>query len=867
MSSSRVSSAGPGYLALPALQTPPIPAAGTSGGAVIYCDAALGLLQSTNGAAYAALGGGGGGSLNAAYLLGNQITLTDAAGVVTLASSAMTTGGGAMLITQGAMAMAAPFVALQIDGGATTTGANALTGLNIDYSLVTGAGLVQGIVYTGPSTTTAKTKGQAALVLNSRASAMSSFQNRVRNKKALTGSIWGLSWDDVNFEGATAASVLDGQTHLVTLDAITNVDALTNNAEVVGINVMTPESGAAWLPTNGAITVLSRAKNQGAFTAQVNTSGGGGAIVYVGYEAATTILSNMFGVVYDFSPAIGGANQYISMLVKGPSTSATSSILLQSQTRQSAGTVWQHNQEVATALSGAFQGFYLDFQTNVDATAGHAFAGLTILTPNATHASAAALAVTANPRAGYGLNLAMTPDAAGSAVKGALITVSGNASNAGYALRTEWGATGGGTLNSLAINAASTAGSSLTTLLRLGAVTTTCVLSGTELVGLDSNLSTLFTPGATTVIAGRFAVGATTRTDVTGEAAVVISNASETYKSLSIQHNLKTGQACRIEYLNTPTQTGDVVILNIDGGGLVPGAFKFTGLTIGVPAVTGAGANGSAALSVNSSATKQRSLDLRVRNTEGIVAMVSYLGTATTTNTLTLLNLAPGTSHAVTLGALLSGVNLDLTSNITPGANAILGYGVYVGASSSGSTRPILVSSTQIGNSSFGIEVEMTPGSAASVGGIYVKMGANSSGAAIAITQAGTGAGIAFGSADSGGLGHIQGPAGGSLLIKAGPRSGAGNGRAVEVYGSDGVTAGAGGNVLLTPGAGVGGSADGGVLVGSSLPCYLEMYEMTAPAAGAANTARLFSQDNGAGKTQLMVQFGSGVAQQIAIEP
>ena len=46
---------------------------------------------------------------------------------------------------------------------------------------------------------------------------------------------------------------------------------------------------------------------------------------------------------------------------------------------------------------------------------------------------------------------------------------------------------------------------------------------------------------------------------------------------------------------------------------------------------------------------------------------------------------------------------------------------------------------------------------------------------------------------------------------------------------------------------------------------YQELQEMTAPA-GAANSARIFTQDNGAGKTQLMVIFGSGAAQQIAIE-
>jgi hypothetical protein len=37
--------------------------------------------------------------------------------------------------------------------------------------------------------------------------------------------------------------------------------------------------------------------------------------------------------------------------------------------------------------------------------------------------------------------------------------------------------------------------------------------------------------------------------------------------------------------------------------------------------------------------------------------------------------------------------------------------------------------------------------------------------------------------------------------------------------------------------------------------------------AGIANNAIIFAEDDGAGKTRLMVQFGTGAAQQIAIEP
>jgi len=48
---------------------------------------------------------------------------------------------------------------------------------------------------------------------------------------------------------------------------------------------------------------------------------------------------------------------------------------------------------------------------------------------------------------------------------------------------------------------------------------------------------------------------------------------------------------------------------------------------------------------------------------------------------------------------------------------------------------------------------------------------------------------------------------------------------------------------------------------------YLEMYEVTAPSAPAANTGRIYFEDNGAGKTRLMCLFATGSAQQLAIEP
>jgi len=48
---------------------------------------------------------------------------------------------------------------------------------------------------------------------------------------------------------------------------------------------------------------------------------------------------------------------------------------------------------------------------------------------------------------------------------------------------------------------------------------------------------------------------------------------------------------------------------------------------------------------------------------------------------------------------------------------------------------------------------------------------------------------------------------------------------------------------------------------------YIEGAEQTAPAAPSSNGYRIYAEDNGAGKTRLMVKFATGAAQQIAIEP
>lgn len=105
--------------------------------------------------------------------------------------------------------------------------------------------------------------------------------------------------------------------------------------------------------------------------------------------------------------------------------------------------------------------------------------------------------------------------------------------------------------------------------------------------------------------------------------------------------------------------------------------------------------------------------------------------------------------------------------------------------------------------------------------------------------------------------------AGGAASLTGGDGAGANAGGGVTLYGGAGGTGGDGGDITLRPGLGAGGGANGRIIAFTDI----EGREQTAPGNAPANGYRLFAQDNGAGKTQLMVIFGSGAAVQLAIEP
>lgn len=62
-------------------------------------------------------------------------------------------------------------------------------------------------------------------------------------------------------------------------------------------------------------------------------------------------------------------------------------------------------------------------------------------------------------------------------------------------------------------------------------------------------------------------------------------------------------------------------------------------------------------------------------------------------------------------------------------------------------------------------------------------------------------------------------------------------------------------------------AATGGLIFSGGVAPHVQMIETSDLAAPAANTGRLYLRDNGAGKTQLVIRFPTGVVQVIATEP
>lgn len=120
---------------------------------------------------------------------------------------------------------------------------------------------------------------------------------------------------------------------------------------------------------------------------------------------------------------------------------------------------------------------------------------------------------------------------------------------------------------------------------------------------------------------------------------------------------------------------------------------------------------------------------------------------------------------------------------------------------------------------------------------------------------------------------------GGVVYMQSGYGGTNSDGGRIDLWAGDGDGSGDGGSVRIKAGGG-GGSGSAGtiafyfddsatvnpVTITSTGVTKLHFAEVAAPT-GTANTAKLYAVDNGSGKTQLAVIFGTGAAQILATEP
>ena len=154
-----------------------------------------------------------------------------------------------------------------------------------------------------------------------------------------------------------------------------------------------------------------------------------------------------------------------------------------------------------------------------------------------------------------------------------------------------------------------------------------------------------------------------------------------TAPAFEIDSSATSGTLVRINFDGATTQAGAYIGLDIDlTTNLTDNDTAITGLRIQTDSTAAAAAAGQGALVINSDATLARVLDIDVANTAGTIGYIRYGASAT-------------------LSSTLIGLDLDLQTNVASTAQLVDGLIVRIGASSSGSTRGILVRSTQTGGS------------------------------------------------------------------------------------------------------------------------------------------------------------------------
>ena len=749
------------YVFMPEQAAPPIPVAGTVNAACIYTNGTS-VYLSVNGGAYTPIVTGSGATvtLDAAYTGGNQINLTQAKGAVIL-SSARTSGNILQITTTNAPAT----VTAQV------------TGISVDLSSLGTAATpstfnLPAIVVTGAFSSVAKARGSALVQIAAAYRNASAVSIGVKNKQALSGSIVQVGWDSTNYEGAVASSVLTGQTHVVTIDGQTNVDAATNNVEFVGLRVLAPRSTNTG---SHSISIESNATGGDGLRVAMTPAAASATVDGIHVTTSANAGASSTGIRNTWQSLAGcsGGISRITLSVNGSSTGATTMLALLSSTATftNGAALYGINMDLVNNLTYGSQvyGIYqtirganatiggIAYRLDMGGTDGFSFRGLDFentvtytASRSGTNSNGAAFIFLYNHPVMSGAGQTLT-------MNDRIITIDHGPSTAGGASLVD-------STYIVDIAANPVAG---TNNIRVFSVAMNANNAGANtrmFYGTSAQTQgVLFDLNATGTLGGSFTGYSLTASAATAGAQVVKGlylalPASSSASSIGahVTTAQKAGTGVQVAFSGSLSAT--VVGYGLDLYNLTHNNNNLIGIYITIGTTTAASAQTVGGIVIDDWSTKQYTLQMLVRKKQGSIVHAEY-------------------QTDTTLDASICGVYLDLTGHVTANTKEVVGF-----------------------------YVEIPSGAATTSRGLTIKQGTTTSHQ------------MEFVSVTDGTYFHILGPALGQLRIGAGTPATAGAGREIALVASDaGSTSGsAGGSIYLQEGAGNGGGARGQIAIGQN---------------------------------------------------
>lgn len=595
----------------------------------------------------------------------------------------------------------------------------------------------------------------------------------ITNTATLTGQLTGIS---IDLSGSGAA----GSAQTIAVPALTIVGAHSAVSKVNGL---------------GVVSIISAYRNASALRVRVRNKGAvAGSLISVGWDttnyegiaAASTLDATTHMLTLNGQDNVtAGSQEFVGARILIPDSSSGATCAVRVESNQTAGALFSAEMGAIT-LSGTISGFVADFSAVVPGA--QIVVGSSVTIPASTNTATYGYSVSSLQRAGvmfYGriagattlngqmLGLYLELDDAtglvpnGIQLVGASIKTATGSNTGDRGINVECGArSASAACASFTLSPASSSNANV--------ITATSNANVTSSAGVDGNLfyGVMNAAGGrgVRVQTGSFTAASAGGLGIFYRTGTWSGGGTESIAMMQFVRDMTT--------TNSPTLSAPVAQVSsapTNSSGTL--TYSANEVTIARAPVLGGGTinmSGSLlSLSHTTVATGADTTSLITGTTNSKSGtLVSFTTTGTLTGTTTLLDLSasgatastfavvgarvrvPASSSAstravmvntsqtagvavdVTPDGTLSGTHVILSLNgvsIIPGAQAVTGVSIVIPASTSADTRAIKVASTQTGAASVGVEIGMTPGSSADVIGQLITMGANSSSSARAI--------------------------------------------------------------------------------------------------------------------------------------